>query len=290
VRDEDRADDIEPLDGEKLDDVDGDADVEDEDDDDAEYDDDEYDDDDAEYDDDEDDGAEYDDDEYDTEAGGGAGELTVDVEGARADGPYDIDEVARLPEDNPKTLNLGALILRNLDDVNVQVEVDQGTGVGLGATIVGDNAAVQVHAFAAPRTMGIWDEMRREMAADATKRGGTATELEGPYGTELKVSLPVTAPDGRQGRQITRLVGVDGPRWMLRGAFVGKAAEPGAVPRLDEAFRDIIVVRGKDPMAPTDLLRLTIPRTGDDDGADQPGRPESPYGPLGRGPEITETR
>lgn len=40
------------------------------------------------------------------------------------------------------------------------------------------------------------------------------------FGTEL--TLPVVVKGGR--KVVTRIVGVDGPRWMLRGIFSGKAA------------------------------------------------------------------
>ena len=90
--------------------------------------------------------------------------------------------------------------------------------------LAGPDSGLELRAFAAPRCDGIWDEVRKDIAAEATKRGGTATELDGEFGTELKLVVPVQTPDGKQATQTSRIVGVDGPRWLLRGTFLGKSA------------------------------------------------------------------
>jgi hypothetical protein len=89
-----------------------------------------------------------------------------------------------------------------------------------------------------------------------------------------------------------RFVGVDGPRWFLRGLFSGAAArETAAAAPLEAVLRACVVVRGNDPMAPGDPLPLHVPteipegmQQNDDDG----GRRRLP--PPERGPEITEIR
>jgi hypothetical protein len=56
------------------------------------------------------------------------------------------------------------------------------------------------------------------------------------------------------------VVGVDGPRWLLRGTVLGRAAiEPDAAAQLEDSFRRVIVVRGSEPMAPREPLGLTLP-------------------------------
>ena len=47
---------------------------------------------------------------------------------------------------------------------------------------------------------------------------------EGPFGTELVLVVPVQDPDGQMFSQTSRVIGVDGPRWMLRGTVLGDAA------------------------------------------------------------------
>ena len=64
----------------------------------------------------------------------------------------------------------------------------------------------------------------------------------------------------------TRIVGVDGPRWMLRGVFSGPAATELAdnnneTKQLDEWFKGIVVNRGEEPLAPRDFIPMHDPIT-----------------------------
>ena len=75
--------------------------------------------------------------------------------------------------------------------------------------------------------------------------------------TELRAEIP--APGGR-GSRIARFVGVDGPRWFLRGVISGEAVnDPEASAKVVELFRSIVVVRGTTPMPPRDLIPLHVP-------------------------------
>jgi hypothetical protein len=57
-----------------------------------------------------------------------------------------------------------------------------------------------------------------------------------------------------------RFLGVDGPRWFLRGTITGPAGAGGtAAAALEQAFRDVVVVRGTEPMPVRDPLPLTLP-------------------------------
>jgi uncharacterized protein DUF3710 len=127
--------------------------------------------------------------------------------------------------------------------------------------LAGPDSGVELRAFAAPRYDGIWDDVRHDIAAEAAKRGGTATERDGEFGVELILVVPIQTPDGKQATQTSRVVGVDGPRWLLRGTFLGKSAtQPDPDGVVESAFRDVIVVRGSAPMAPRDLIPMTVPQ------------------------------
>ncbi len=92
-------------------------------------------------------------------------------------------------------------------------------------TGVGDGAAVQLQAFAAPRSEGLWDEIRAEMLAElAETAGAKVSEGEGSFGPEVRGMLPARTPEGEQVTQPVRFVGIDGPRWFLRAVFLGRAA------------------------------------------------------------------
>ena len=86
------------------------------------------------------------------------------------------------------------------------------------------DSAVQLQAFAAPKNEGIWGEVREEIASGITQQGGIIDEVEGPLGWELRAQVPVQLPDGTNGVQVVRFVGVDGPRWFLRGVISGQGA------------------------------------------------------------------
>jgi hypothetical protein len=202
----------------------------------------------------------------------------------RPGGPWDVsDEV----DDRPR-IDLGGMRVPTVAGMDLRVDVSEEQVVA--ATVVLGESALQIHPFAAPRTMGIWDEVRREIAASITRDGGTVDEVDGPFGPELRAKVPVRAPDGRSGVQAARFVGADGPRWFLRGVFTGQAAtDTTAGGPLEEVFRGIVVVRGDQPMPPREPLELRLPQDATKSEEDaQEGRP--PIDPFRRGPEITEVR
>jgi hypothetical protein len=223
-----------------------------------------------------------------------------DARAARSGGPYDVDDVAA--DDDRQRLDLGSLRVPVPDGCEVRVDVQEEQVVA--ATIVDGRSALQIHAFAAPRTAGIWDEVRQEIAESLTSSGGSAEEADGPFGRELRARIPV--PDSPGGLQPARFLGVDGPRWFLRGLFTGAAStDPQQARTLEDAFRHVVVVRGGEAMAPRELLALKLPREAlhqlegqqpeglhaDGDGEQVAGEPAKPtLEMLERGPEITETR
>ena len=140
------------------------------------------------------------------------------------------------------------------------LQVDEQSGEVQAVLLVLEDSALELRAFAAPKTSGIWDEVRREIAGEATRMGGTATESEGPFGTELVLVVPVEDPEGQIFSQTSRVIGVDGPRWLLRGTVLGRAAvEPDAAAADGATLRNIVVVRGNEPMAVRESLPLQMP-------------------------------
>lgn len=202
-------------------------------------------------------------------------------------GPWDVTEVPDLGA----RLDLGALRIPGLAGMQLRMEMDQNGSRAVAANLGFDGSALQVQAFAAPRTFGIWDELRAELAGSVTRQGGTADEVPGPFGTELLARLPIRTPEGRSGHRPARFIGVDGPRWFLRGVLTGKAAvDPEAAAPLEAVLREVVVVRGDEARAPRDLLPLHLPGRGPaGPGAAAPvAVPNEDL--LKRGPEITEIR
>ncbi len=167
-------------------------------------------------------------------------------------GPYDENDS---PEDELERLDLGALRIPVVAGVEVRVDVNP-EGQVIAATLSYGGSEAQVGAFAAPRTAGIWDEIRAEIRGSITAQGGTTQEAKGRFGTELTGKVPVQG-----GFQSVRFVGVDGPRWFLRALFTGPAAtDPARAGTLEDAVRNIVVVRGTSPMPVRDPLPLTLPK------------------------------
>jgi hypothetical protein len=88
-----------------------------------------------------------------------------------------------------------------------------------------------------------------------------------------------------------RFVGVDAPRWFLRALLTGAAAtdDQAAQPLLD-VLRDVVVVRGEDPMPAREPLVLNLPPEARqvEEAAQEAGAPNLSL--PERGPEITEVR
>ncbi|AOT61473.1 MULTISPECIES: DUF3710 domain-containing protein [Streptomyces] len=211
----------------------------------------------------------------------------------RPDGPWDISEVSR-PEDG--RVDLGGLFVPGVEGMELRVEV-AGDAI-VAATVVLRDSAIQLQGFAAPKKEGIWGEVREEIASGITQQGGVIDEVEGPLGWELRAQVPVQLPDGTGGVQLVRFVGVDGPRWFLRGVISGQGAvQPEAAGLLEQIFRDTVVVRGDGPMAPRDpiVLKLPndaqmVPESTQAEGQPAGSRFSGDMGQLQRGPEITEVR
>lgn len=202
----------------------------------------------------------------------------------REAGPWDSDE----QHSQRERVDLGGLRLPV--DPGFEVQLNLAGDQIVGAVVVFEESALQVHAFAAPKRSGIWEEVRAELAEGVKGAGGTAEEQQGPFGVELAARVPA---DGVA--QPVRYIGVDGPRWFLRAVISGRAALDAEVAAtLEDVVRDIVVVRGDEPMAPKEPIELRLPpeaRQAVEEQAEQAEQAEVPdLKPFERGPEIAELR
>lgn len=224
-------------------------------------------------------------------------------------GPHD---VATRP-DPSGYIDLGALRVRAVQGMKLRLDVDDATRRIVAATVTLGSSALQVQVFSAPRRSGLWEDLRAELRDSlATTAHATVQEQTGRFGPEILTRVPAALADGSPGWNVARFVGVDGPRWFVRGVFHGEAAfQPESAAALEQILSDVVVVRGDEPLPPRELLPLRPPanarplqrrRPGagpegverdvlaDGEHAPQDGPAASAAGLPERGPEITEIR
>jgi hypothetical protein len=190
----------------------------------------------------------------------------------RESGPWDADE----PHPDQDRIDLGGMRLPHNPafDVRLASVGDQHVGV----VALWEESSLQLQALAAPKTMGLWDEIRTKIKASAK----TLEEREGPFGPELAGQITVEGAT-----RPARYLGIDGPRWFLLGVINGRAAVDDTVAEAFVDFiRDIVVVRGDEPMAREEAIPLRRPN--EQAAAEQADA--QPVNPFKRGPEISEIR
>ena len=172
-------------------------------------------------------------------------------------GPFDDSEA------NPVRpyIDLGGIKILPREGLNLRLEVEEQSKRIVAVGLDYADSSLQVQPFAAPRTGGLWDETRVQLRDQVKAQGGRVEEREGPLGKELLAEVPATAAEG-SGLRLARFIGIDGPRWFLRGVIGGAgASDPDAAAKVEDLFRSIVVVRGGSPMPPRDLIPLKMPAT-----------------------------
>lgn len=182
----------------------------------------------------------------------------LDVESARGDeirgkdgetaaGPYDAEDA---PADGRARLDLGSLRLPVPEGAQLQVEVDRGGPIRAVHLLV-PQGQVTVTAYAAPRSGGLWAEVARELAGQLRSDGAQIGLHAGEWGREISAVTPEV---------VLRFLGVDGPRWMLRGVAAGSQAQATVLAEvLRNVVRATVVVRGPDPLPVRSALPVQLP-------------------------------
>jgi hypothetical protein len=226
-------------------------------------------------------------------------ETAQDYLGSDEDGDGEADEAGRTGAAGPwdgagaypasERMDFGSLLIPVREGLEVQINMAEDQGVWI-AVIRGDNG-LQLQAFAAPKTSGLWDEVRNEISEEIVKSGGESREENGPFGPELHARVRTDEPGQRTQTQPVRFLGMDGPRWFLRGVISGPAArKPELAKAFEEVFADVVVIRGDHPAPPRDLLEIRLPDEARQALEDQMAAQQEPPDPFERGPETTETR
>lgn len=174
-----------------------------------------------------------------------------------ANGPFDS---AQIEEVRPY-VDFGSLRIEPISDLSMSVEVEDNTKRVIAVTLEFANSKLQLMAFAAPRTEGLWQEIRTAVSQNIKSQGGEVEEGFGALGAELIAKLPLVDDSGRSaGHRLARFVGFDGPRWCLRGTISGAAlTDPKAAADISDLFRTVVVHRGDTALPPGEALPLNVP-------------------------------
>lgn len=166
-------------------------------------------------------------------------------------GPYDIDDLATDAAELANShLDLGSVLVPVVEGGQVTVEMSpdhQPEAVYL-VTPVG---RIGVHAFAAPRSGGLWRQVVRELSESLRAEGAQTDVEDGHWGREVVARVP----GGEH-----RFIGVDGPRWMVRCVASGPDGDSQQLAQLARAvLAESVVRRGKEPFPPRDVLPIVLP-------------------------------
>ena len=174
-----------------------------------------------------------------------------------ADGPFDSEQLPS--EGEVERVDLGSLLIVPEPERELRLQVDEASGAVQSVVMAGPDGALELRAFAAPRNGDLWSDVRPQIAAEVAQAGGTATERAGPWGPEL--ICEVRQGTGRAAAtQVTRVLGINGPRWMLRCSLLGAAAaRPDDAKEWEETIRRVAVHRGAHAMPVGEALPVVMP-------------------------------
>ncbi|KAB1646299.1 MULTISPECIES: DUF3710 domain-containing protein [unclassified Pseudoclavibacter] len=174
------------------------------------------------------------------------------LEGRDEQGPFDFGEFTA----SQPLIDFGSILLPPRPGLTIRVEVEEPSKRPVAVTFEDEGTQLQVQAFAAPRSEGLWHEVREQITQQLGAQKAAHREFQGELG--LEVHAAVQTPEGTQ---VVRFLGVDGPRWFLRGVVSGTGLDnEETAERVNALFRSIVVRRGSEPRAPRELLPLSLPQ------------------------------
>ncbi|AGP30898.1 DUF3710 domain-containing protein [Corynebacterium terpenotabidum] len=146
-------------------------------------------------------------------------------------------------------LDLGSMMVPVPHSAEVQVEM--GSEGPRQIHILTPHGRITPAAFAAPRSGGQWAADIDEFAEGMVGDGLEVTRRTNDWGTELV---------GTIGEGVVRVIGVDGPRWMLRMTLAGPASSADALAELAyDVISRTFVNRGDEPAPAGRALPVVIP-------------------------------
>lgn len=132
-----------------------------------------------------------------------------------------------------------------------QIQVEMGQAGPKMLHVVTPHGRLTPVAFAAPRSAGQWDESLAEIAESMENDGLMVAVERGPWGNEVV---------GRAANAVIRLIGVDGPRWLLRTTVASPVDSAETMTSLArECIARTFIYRGNDPIPAGTSLPVVLP-------------------------------
>ncbi|QWW20434.1 DUF3710 domain-containing protein [Schaalia sp. 19OD2882] len=171
-------------------------------------------------------------------------------------GPRDASEVNH----SVGYIDMGSLCVPAVPGMQVQTQMADDKQSVVRVMLVLGTSGLQISLAAAPRSGGVWDELRSQIIGGLQADGARVEQVKGRYGTEILADVPVTTPDGGTASSRMRIIGREGPRWFARIDVLGPAVSSQEDARnLEQVIDRLVVVRDQHPRARLDLLPIHLP-------------------------------
>jgi hypothetical protein len=189
----------------------------------------------------------------DDQAGGVPDDVAEAAVDDDPDGPFDVEEFDDAAVVTVGRHDLGSVLIPENDAAELAIEVNQ-QGVPTMVWMVTPNGRYNITAYAAPKTGNLWREVVTEIAESLRNDSAQVSVEDGPWGREV-VGVMTKSPEP----VVMRFVGVDGPRWMVRGAAIGTPESADAIAAdVRNALADTVVRRGDTPQPVRAMLNLQL--------------------------------
>jgi uncharacterized protein YggU (UPF0235/DUF167 family) len=169
------------------------------------------------------------------------------------DGPFEIEDFDSVAVAKQGRHDLGGVLIPENETAELAVEVSP-EGVATTVWMVTPNGRYNITAYAAPKAGGLWREVVTELAESLRNDEAQVSIEDGPWGREV-VGLVTKGPEP----VAMRFIGVDGYRWMVRGAAIGTPESADAIAEeMRVALSDTVVRRGDTPQPVRAQLPLQL--------------------------------
>jgi hypothetical protein len=163
-------------------------------------------------------------------------------------GPFDVGEIDLVTP----YLDFGSIRIEPRSGMQIRADVDETNNRIVAITVEVNKHRMQLQAFAATRSEGLWVPTIDALAKSVADQGGESAKRAGPLGIELVAQVPNPS-------RKSVFIGCDGPRWFLRGVITGADLSGANYLELISIFRQTVVIRGDGALPPGDLLPLRLP-------------------------------